>query len=48
MSEKSVRSLWVVIILAIAALFLYMSLARRPAKPQPQDEFPVETSPPST
>jgi len=42
------RSWWLVVLVVIAALFLYISLAGRPAKPQAQDEFPTEESPPST
>jgi hypothetical protein len=47
--KSTSRTVWVLIVVIIAALFLYLSLAGRPAKPpQAQDEFPIEEAPPST
>ena len=44
------RTWWLVALAIIAALFLYVSFAGQTTgpKPQAQDEFPSEQSPPST
>jgi len=42
------RSWWLVAVALVAAFFLYISLAGRPAQPQAQDDFPTEEAPPST
>ncbi len=46
--KRSTRTVWALVILAVAAFFVYVSLARRPGRQQPRDEFPTQTSPPAT
>jgi hypothetical protein len=46
--KNTSRAVWVLLTIIIAALLLYVSFAGRTPKPQPQDEFPSETAPPST
>ena len=46
--KNAARTVWVLVIAIVAALFLYVSFAGRTPTPQPQDEFPSEQTPPST
>jgi hypothetical protein len=46
--KNTARTVWVLVVAIVAALFLYVSFAGRTPKPQPQDEFPSEEAPPST
>ena len=46
--KNTSRTAGVLAIAVIAALLLYISFAGRTPKPQPQDEFPSEQTPPST
>jgi hypothetical protein len=47
-AKNTSRTVWVLLIAIIAAVFLYVSFAGSAPKPQPQDEFPSEQTPPST
>jgi hypothetical protein len=42
------RAVLVLVIVAIAAVVLYIGFAGHRSKPQPRDEFPTEQTPPST
>ena len=46
--KNAARTAWLAVLAVIAALFLYVSFAGRTPTQQPQEEFPVETAPPST
>lgn len=46
--KNTSRTVWVLVIAIIAALFLYVSFAGRTPQPQPLDEFPSEEAPTPT
>jgi hypothetical protein len=45
-TKNTSRMVWLLVLAAIAFLFLYVSFAGRPRKAQPQDEFPASQPPP--
>jgi hypothetical protein len=46
--KNTTRTVWVLMLAVVAAFVLYISFAGGAPKPQPQDEFPSEQTPPST